>query len=375
VLKFCFLETSSSAYDLPVFLLGIPVMIQMVRCMEEEATDWHRAGVVVLSLGAAAVTIKISAIVLAVTAVVVLFAWMGRSVYKSSFRLHAGKAQVRANGIIRIVLSWIPLAALLSAGWMITNVIYSGYPLAPSTVAGVNLDWKMPHTILDSQLIVIRAWARDWHRPADQVLASWDWFTPWLKGVLGYFYLEVDIPLIIALLALLILGVMSVRKKQDCGGWAWLLLLPPVFGLTFWFVTAPDQRFAGVAFWWLGAGAVALVRHAWKGATAPLCWLPVVLLSLILTCWFDMRLTKLVKPGPLPGGQYPIPASQVKSYTTDSGLTVLIPSYGDQVWDSSLPATPYPERALRLRRPGDIESGFTLQSGAPATDDKRKFRR
>ena len=45
---------------------------------------------------------------------------------------------------------------------------------------------------------------------------------------------------------------------------------------------------------------------------------------------------------------------------TSSGLLVYTPKFGDQCWDAPLPCTPYFKESLRLRRPGDMASGFTV---------------
>jgi hypothetical protein len=343
LLKFCFLETSSMAYDLPVFLLGFVMCIQLARLLDEETSaNWTVIAVTVLSAGAVAVTIKVSASVLVAATIVVMLFWAVK------------------HGVFfwKRVTGWLLLPAFIGVVWVIRNVIFSGYPLSPSAVLSVPFEWKVEKWAMVCQMRVNMAWARDYKRPVNEVLANWDWFWPWLKGVVGFYWIEVTIPLVVFVFVVLAIGVGRMVGCWSFKRWNLLFFLPPGAALVFWLFTAPDQRFAGAAFWWLAAGAVVMLCLAQGGATRMRCWMPVLLLCVALVTWFDLRLTKYTRPGPLTGGFYPIPESKVKVFTTASGLDVFVPEKGDQVWDSPLPAMPYPNAALRLRRPGEVASGF-----------------
>lgn len=368
VLRFCFLEASSTAYDLPVFLLGFVMSVQLARLLDagnghspaltgvlpkttihqstpKDSMNWNIVGISVLSVGSAAVTIKISSAILVAVAVVVLLMWTWEH----------GKCELWT------LIKWGMLPALIGVGWLIRNIIFSGYPLSPSTVLGLPVDWRVSHDAMACNAKVVMAWARDYKRPVDEVLATWDWLGPWFKGVISFYWLEVTIPLILFILtaAVLLVGFKLARFRTERR--TLLFLFPPTAGLLFWFFTAPDQRFAGAAFWWLAAGSVVLLCSAAGGATSVRCWGPVVLLCAALVIWFDLRLTKYTRPGPLAGGHYPIPESVVKISTTFSGLNVLIPVTGDQPWDSALPATPYFDPRLALRCPNEMSSGFVMR--------------
>jgi hypothetical protein len=43
-----------------------------------------------------------------------------------------------------------------------------------------------------------------------------------------------------------------------------------------------------------------------------------------------------------------------------TGFVVNVPRGTDSCWDAPLPCTPFPNPALRLRRPGDLRRGFML---------------
>ena len=62
-------------------------------------------------------------------------------------------------------------------------------------------------------------------------------------------------------------------------------------------------------------------------------------------------------------GFHAAPRSELQSFITRSGLRLYVPQEGDQCWDAPLPCTPYPNADLRLRRQGDLGSGFLLEAG------------
>jgi hypothetical protein len=345
LLRFCFLEASSTAYDLPVFLLGFVICAQLARMLEADSRVDHAViGLLVLTAGAVAMTIKISSAVLAVASIGVWMAWTLKH-----RRLRLGY--------------WVGLfvlPVLIGMGWVIRNILFCGYPFSPSAIFGLPVEWKVPIWAMDCNARIIMAWARDYQRPANEVLADWAWFWPWFKGVMGFYWIEVVIPVTVAIVSMAAVAIRVMTGYMD--GWRWkaLFLMPPLLGLVFWFFTAPDQRFAGAAFWWLASGGLILMIASYGGATRRICWLPIVMLSLMLTGWFDGRLSKYTRPGPSSGGFYPVPESKVKTFRTDSGLEVYVPVKGDQVWDSPLPATPYPNAKLKLRHAGDVASGFRM---------------
>jgi hypothetical protein len=83
-----------------------------------------------------------------------------------------------------------------------------------------------------------------------------------------------------------------------------------------------------------------------------------------------------VGPGP-EHGFHPMPRSEVVTFVTDSGLELYVPKERGRCWDAPLPCTPYPKPDLRLRREGDLRSGFvksasstTRSADRPASGDR-----
>ena len=52
--------------------------------------------------------------------------------------------------------------------------------------------------------------------------------------------------------------------------------------------------------------------------------------------------------------------AKMKTFVTDSGLKILVPTLSDQCWDSELPSTPEPRANLALRG-STIDEGFYLK--------------
>jgi len=55
-----------------------------------------------------------------------------------------------------------------------------------------------------------------------------------------------------------------------------------------------------------------------------------------------------------------MPATELYTFVTESGLRLYVPVTGDQTWYAPLPNTPNPSRDLRLRG-SDLSKGFTTR--------------
>jgi len=275
------------------------------------------------------------------------------------------------------LLSFVP--------WMIRNVIWTGYPLYPSILISFPVEWRVPR----SSVITFTYWVRSWARmprvyPA-AVLNNWRWFDSWLDMQLQNSF-WIAYPMFLGIGGLLFGFVFRrrifpqgiLREKK------WLILFPSIGTLIYWFLTAPDLRFAGASFWTFGASVIVIVVHSVKDARVVFKKLSVILLSLSLIAnfyfgtgkffWEALQKEKsLIKAisillsqnslvarlGP-EGGFHRTTTVRYKRFATDSGLIVYVPEEGDQCWDSPLPCTPYPNRNLRLRNKGNLRDGFIV---------------
>jgi hypothetical protein len=156
-------------------------------------------------------------------------------------------------------------------------------------------------------------------------------------------------------------GVNGVRWRRPApAGWvrAALLLLG---GLVLWFLMAPDLRFAGALLWGLGAVVAARALHG-EGPPAARVRVAAAGASLALA------LTAL--PAPLwfhSEGLVPLSKPNGQLRKTDSGLEVRVPERSSGECFEAL-CTRFFDRRLRLRREGDLGSGFVLREAAPGDE-------
>jgi hypothetical protein len=235
---------------------------------------------------------------------------------------------------------------------MARSVVLSGYPLFPSTIAAFPVSWRVPSSQAVQDGTDITAWARLPGPLYRSSLHGWGWFQHWLSH--NWTALE---PLILALcFALLALF----RRRETEWGPVILVSLPVSLGLITWFWWGPDPRFASALLWLLPAGlATSLLTHGRRRfVTIVLCGYLVVTLWCLAPRWAGIKPVRL---GGSDHGFRPAPTVPLKRVTLDSGLVVVAPVSGDQVWDAPLPTTPYPglvQHTLYPRCPGNLACGF-----------------
>jgi hypothetical protein len=119
----------------------------------------------------------------------------------------------------------------------------------------------------------------------------------------------------------------------------------------------------GPALWVLGAGAIVLIVDCFVGLKK-LTTACLILLTISSIIWIVIMIvyssSKLVIEPGKDHGFHPMPTVELKEFVTNSGLILYVPQKGDQCWDAPLPCTPYPKLNLRLRKEGDMSSGFML---------------
>jgi hypothetical protein len=132
----------------------------------------------------------------------------------------------------------------------------------------------------------------------------------------------------------------------------WLILVPSLGMVAFWFVTAPVSRYLGATCWCLAAGAVLLALANVDRRSAAVA---VTLLALLLGA-DSLRLARWTQLTTFAS----IPSNPGNSVTLDSGLMVYqVPGgVGSQMWDAPLLTTPSLRRALRPRGPS-VCDGYT----------------
>jgi len=176
----------------------------------------------------------------------------------------------------------------------------------------------------------------------------------------------------------------------------WVLALPILAGIAFWFLKLPDPRF-GFHLFWIGAAMAAAQAIAVFPPQSRILLKPVLLISCVVlvslpivlqapsgwiehTDGFTSGLVHSALLGPRrQGGVYPIPTAELYEFTTDSGLRLYVPVSDNRCWDARLPCTPHPARNLLLKtrfgRPVFITRGSWQQINwpNPQSDFQRWF--
>lgn len=282
-------------------------------------------------------------------------------------------------------------AVLLLGPWMVRGVILSGYPLYPDTHFGFPVPWRASTQVAALLRDIITAWPRGpelgllelreftpvhvspddltFLQAPSRLVHGWSWLGPWVDHVVETGRRQILAPLALAFCACML----WLWRWWSTGTWRStrtdyrvLLALPLLAGVWFWLLSAPSPRFGAFLFWLLAAVLFEAALPAtfgikrWHGVVyGTLCVALAVGPELVgpssanpnTPWWFDAGADHDVGAMPL---------SQLTPFTTRCGLIVHVPVAGDQVWDGPLPNTPYPSPNLRLRRAGELGSGFVV---------------
>jgi hypothetical protein len=270
----------------------------------------------------------------------------------------------RQRPALREVLKWLVFPLLLVFFWLLRGAMLSGYPLYPSDLLAMPVSWKIP--LVDVKLMqdTILAWGRDPTRAPAEVLADPHWFQLWLEHSLfktRHTLRIVFLPLLIFLAGLFLVLARARRGKRSINGARLFgLALPPLLALLFWFFSAPSLRF-GVPFLWILAAPIFAL-----GIWAPQGWallrkllFGAVIVTLSLFFFRDL-VWYMVKPGAVKA-LTEIPTPPLQTIALPDGTEVHLGKKDGRVYYAPLPNAQVIAPGLRLRRDGDLASGFTRE--------------
>jgi len=345
---------ASHSPDLAVYILGFVLGSEVLRLLESAADAPSVAGGAaatrnpellmqfygIVLIAAVGVTVKLNVLVFAVVSCI-----LGLS------------AVSQAIGLNRAIRGRFPVMALGCVGfvvvpWCLRGVLLTGSIGYPSSLLTFPVEWRVPVEAAQAYVHEIRAWARQPYEDPDVVMAGWAWIRPWANEMMRGPY-HVVTPLALGLVGAPLIA-WATRIRISALGFPVSFLMLPVAALLFWFLAAPDPRFAGASFWLLGAGALSLVLAELDRKTVSIVLISFAMVSMTMNfnpIAFVLRWQRDMGPertGPL------------ATMTTASGLQVHVPVEGYQVWRAPLPSTPYFNPDLRLRVPGDLSAGFTV---------------
>ncbi len=338
---------SGPTTDYVVWVLTLKAGIEAFRILDSATADSSRfVSLVVLASGL--ITLKLSAAVFAAVLLMVV-------------------------GITLVWRRWLPLrrmigtfavvGALTIAPWMVRTALVSGYLLYPTTVGGLPVAWRVADEQALEDTNDVRAWSRypvvgsRWQ----EVLSNDDWFESWQVNF--WQTRGIRLSLLVGVVAWGIVGVAAVLRQRLPATVRHLLLwlLPSLASVLFWFVSAPSPRYVPVYFWLIAMGGVVgllaslpaaerLAERVFAVRSIEYAAAAGLLVLMVASHGFQWQRERV-----------PLPAVEVRRFTTFSGLELYVPTADDLCWDAPLPCTPYPNGNLRLREPGNMGAGFTVR--------------
>ncbi len=337
--------------DLTSNLLQVALFSMFVRAIGEfmEKKWMPRSSVFIIGVMAAtSITVKLSNLVFSVVLSAIILA----------AALKSTEARIRETAIMLVPASIIIIV------FCCRGLILSGAPLYPSTIGYFHTECSVPVEKVVDEARWVYSWARQPKAHPDNVLGNWNWLGPWMKEM-GKNVTEVVFPSVFFLvLCCLNAALFIILKRTKRQYYALLFTLPPMAGLAFWFFTAPDLRFAKALFFLLPVSGIVVFLSIIRDRVKVKTFASIMLVVFVIGNYhifkkaikYRMTLEQVSKRG-----WYDIRPVPLKQLTTESGLLVYKPMKGDQCWDSPLPCTPNFDKNLRLRKPDDLSSGFSVR--------------
>lgn len=248
---------------------------------------------------------------------------------------------------------------LLIAVWVSRGYILTGYPLFPSTFGKINFDWALSNELANYAERCIKVFARlNYYDFQSPYLDKCRWVVPWLENNLSFFSGISSIVLLFVGNLCVFWGVEKLKENYRENMVLFLLWAIVFLSIVFWFVQAPDIRFAGGLFIMLFIIGLLFIKN--------LNELPLWLGKCFIGGAFAGFLAFYLYYGYEGSFSFieflNLPKVPVLEETTDYGLKLKVPKFGDQLWDSELLATPEFKKGLKLRGK-DIASGFAIVGG------------
>jgi hypothetical protein len=324
---------SSPAPNATSSILQILIFIYFIRAIDEKPPTKNSISqlMFILIISATTITIKLSNSFYVISICTILLFIHLKPLYGSP------------KQISLIVMKLMALPALIIFIWSLRGILLSGCPAYPSTIGCINAHWSVPIESVKHEADLVYSWARLPYATPDKVLNSWDWLTPWFYRVIWgniYSIFLVVYPLLIFLIGVISSSILYFRQSlaQKVNRNLFLIPIPILIGLFFWFYLAPDIRFAHSLFLIAPIAVTIIILKIIESSGKQN-------ISIILVLFFIINLNVVLiliqNPQISSEGYMPIPVVNLTEKTTLSGLKVLSPTEGDQCWDSKIPCTPY----------------------------------
>jgi hypothetical protein len=344
---------SSPSPDVAVVLTQVAIFIFLVKTYSPDLQDQANTGysaIMVFFLSCLLVAIKLSGVIFAFMAILLLIPCI-RSSYSKYKRAY---------------LASFLIGSYFIAIHLLRGVLLSGLPLYPSSLGAIwSVDWSVTRTQAIDEANWIYSWARDASKMPNEVLSSWAWFPAWADSFMGERWRYVYGALILVTIDLISLVTSKSAKQENK---LFILFVPFVVAIIFWFLTAPDWRFLGaIPQLVIGLSGWLFIRRCIPREVFLLTdKFPSYTASSLVALTILVLMTKTADFKTLPlSGWHDIPQVEVEMKETYSGLSIWVPVSGDQCWDSALPCAPKLNDELYLRggktTPESPKEGFRVQ--------------
>ncbi len=344
--------------DTAVDLLGFVSMIYLLDFLQDWRADGDEKNYLIN---------RLAIVVLAGFTVKQSFFIFGAAISAFTCLVWLQRCHLRLTGrrLARTILPVAIAACALMFPWMARGAVTSGYIVYPQTFGRLDVDWAIPIEQVQQRQLNMSANTRLRGGDRATVLASWDWLGPWLQRFAGNI-MPTMMPMLIAVIGISLhfLGrarAPGAKCEQRLSPW---ILAPLLATLLIWFLTYPEPKYVRYVLWSLAGIAVILSLQSWQ--TIPLRKQKAMVFAVAAVClgyviYLIIQLGAYPQPAGPERGFYPIPPVPQKLYTTDSGLTLHVPTHdAPQCWRSPLPCTPYPNPRLEARVPGELRHGFRV---------------
>ncbi|HMF72495.1 MAG TPA: hypothetical protein VK616_13545, partial [Flavitalea sp.] len=312
-----------------------------------------------LPLSAVAFAFKISGMLIIGTGLIAMVGYL--------FLLKHEKNRLVRKMELKIHLTSFVLCCFIGSGFIIRNVIVSGWLIYPFPIGNLHLPWSIPKPYVLDMIAWIKNFPKIPGGASPTTIADhgfFFWFTQWFEG----FKQKTESMLFAWSLLALFWSVFQIRSFAKFIYARLNILLLVLFSLAsivFWFISAPDIRFGSIYFFIFFASSIVLVYEGSKYKNVLKNLIYVLFIFQIareipgyyidrtpgLFTFAYTKVPKLVRVIGSPPDQKP-------------ALYIYMPLKGNQCGNSPIPCTPYAggllhsHHLIRQRVPGDLSKGF-----------------
>jgi hypothetical protein len=180
-----------------------------------DTPEYRVSAATTLLVGCLMATVKLSAATFCSVIVVAVLVRLALDARKSLREPFSG----------RLVVSVAAVSGLLLAGFLVRGFVLSGYPLYPSTLLGLDVDWQVPVVQAQADRVFIKTWSQ--LRPTYDMAAAAN--QDWVKGWLNSLILTEKLTTVLPLVLITVLSSGTMRKEgadpvAGTGQWALVVL-------------------------------------------------------------------------------------------------------------------------------------------------------